>query len=337
MSTGSDTSPGDVVQRSSIVTRDVAVAAAVIERLYADTRTDLGRPGADFEFRLAFASAGPLAMSTVRYGFAGRAEVAPVTTFTTAVVQTGTLSVAAGGAPPRTLTPGQAWRWNTDQELHAGWHADSAFVLQQLPLVAVDEAAAETGRADGEGDGRAAAVRFLDTGPVDAAAERYWTSLVRFAYQQAAAPDSPLTSPLVRTQLTRTLAQTALVTFPNTTMTTDYLAGPGEVGPATLRRALAHLHAHAAEPLTVADLARAAGIGVRALQQAFTTHLGVTPLQHLRRVRLERAHQDLRAGDPGAGDTVAGIASRWGFAHPGRFAAAYQEQYAVSPATTLRR
>jgi len=37
-----------------------------------------------------------------------------------------------------------------------------------------------------------------------------------------------------------------------------------------------------------------------------------------------------------AGDTVAAIAARWGFAHPGRFAAAYQQQYGTTPATTLR-
>ncbi|NIZ89654.1 AraC family transcriptional regulator [Kineococcus rubinsiae] len=335
MSTNSSTL-GDTVQRSAIVTHDVAVATAIIQRLYADARVELGRPGEDYEFRLAHASAGPLSISTVRYGFEGRAEVAPVDTFTTVVVQAGSLSVASGAEPETTMGSGEVWRWNTNQELRAGYGPESAFVLQQLPLTTIDEAAAESGRA-GATDTTAAAVRFLDTAPVDAAGQQYWAGLVRFAYQQATAPDSPLNSPLVRAQLVRTLAQAALVTFPNTTMTTDYLAGPGDVGPATLRRALAHLHAHAAEPLTVGDLAGAAGIGVRALQQAFTTQLGATPMTHLRRVRLERAHADLRAGDPTAGDTVAAIAARWGFAHPGRFAAAYQTEYEVSPATTLRR
>ncbi|WP_167582868.1 AraC family transcriptional regulator [Kineococcus rubinsiae] len=325
---------GDTVQRSAITTRDVALATAIIQRLYADARVELGRPGEDYEFRLAVATAGPLAMSTVRYGFQGWAEVAPVDTFTTVVVQAGALSVASGAEPEHTMGTGEVWRWNTHEELRAGYGPESAFVLQQLPLATIDEAAAESGRV-GATD-TAAAVRFLDTAPVDAAAQQYWAGLIRFAYQQAVAPESPLNSPLVRAQLVRSLAQAALVTFPNTTMTTDYLPGAGNVGPATLRRALAHLHAHAAEPLTVADLAAAAGIGIRALQQAFVQHLGATPMTHLRRIRLERAHADLRAGDPHAGDTVAAVASRWGFAHPGRFAAAYQAQYTVSPATTLR-
>ncbi|ALU39652.1 hypothetical protein AS188_07685 [Kocuria flava] len=33
--------------------------------------------------------------------------------------------------------------------------------------------------------------------------------------------------------------------------------------------------------------------------------------------------------------TVAGIAARWGFAHPGRFAAVYRERYGHGPAESL--
>ena len=53
-------------------------------------------------------------------------------------------------------------------------------------------------------------------------------------------------------------------------------------------------------------------------------------------MRLERAHNDLRAADPVSGTTVAEIAARWGFAHHGRFAALYQSSYGHSPSQTLR-
>jgi AraC-like DNA-binding protein len=71
--------------------------------------------------------------------------------------------------------------------------------------------------------------------------------------------------------------------------------------------------------------------------RAFRAHhpLGLTPGQYLRRVRLAGAHADLAAGDPTAGDTVAAIAARWGFTHPGRFAAAYRTAYGISPRRTL--
>ncbi|MFG2603554.1 helix-turn-helix domain-containing protein [Streptomyces sp. NPDC048514] len=60
-----------------------------------------------------------------------------------------------------------------------------------------------------------------------------------------------------------------------------------------------------------------------------------TPLAHLRRVRLAHAHHDLVAADPGTGITVTAIAARWGFHHPGRFAAVYREAYRRSPHETL--
>ncbi|MFJ6576984.1 helix-turn-helix domain-containing protein [Streptomyces sp. NPDC091368] len=64
-------------------------------------------------------------------------------------------------------------------------------------------------------------------------------------------------------------------------------------------------------------------------------HLDSTPLAHLRRVRLALAHADLRAAEPGTA-TVASVAMRWGFAHPGRFAAAYRSAYGRAPSSTLR-
>ena len=35
--------------------------------------------------------------------------------------------------------------------------------------------------------------------------------------------------------------------------------------------------------------------------------------------------------------TVAGIAARWGFGHPGRFATAYRARFGEPPGTTLHR
>ncbi|MEX5302817.1 helix-turn-helix domain-containing protein [Kocuria sabuli] len=51
--------------------------------------------------------------------------------------------------------------------------------------------------------------------------------------------------------------------------------------------------------------------------------------------RLEAAHADLLAADPTTGSTVAEVAARWGFAHQGRFAAAYRPRYGQAPSTTL--
>ncbi|MEJ2870995.1 helix-turn-helix transcriptional regulator [Actinomycetospora sp. OC33-EN08] len=106
--------------------------------------------------------------------------------------------------------------------------------------------------------------------------------------------------------------------------------------PAALRRAVDYIESHAGDEVTLDEIAGAARVGPRALQLAFNRYRGGSPMGYLRQVRLTRAHHDLQAADPTRGDTVAGIASRWGFANPGRFATMYRETFGVSPSRTLR-
>lgn len=108
------------------------------------------------------------------------------------------------------------------------------------------------------------------------------------------------------------------------------------LSPRGLRRVLDYIHEHLAEPLSVTELARVGEVSVRSLQQSFRRHLGVTPTAYIRDLRLERVHADLVAADPDAGDSVAEIASRWGFTHLGRFASLYRAAFGRPPSCTLR-
>ncbi|WP_337832373.1 AraC family transcriptional regulator [Pseudonocardia sp. TMWB2A] len=105
--------------------------------------------------------------------------------------------------------------------------------------------------------------------------------------------------------------------------------------PKLVRRAVELIDRHADEPLTVADVAEAVGVGVRALQDGFRTHVGASPTEYLRSVRLDRVHAELAAADPAA-STVTDVALRWGFTHLGRFAAEYRRRHGESPSATLR-
>ena len=49
------------------------------------------------------------------------------------------------------------------------------------------------------------------------------------------------------------------------------------------------------------------------------------------------ANNALHASGGAAGDTVAAIARRWGFAKRGHFASIYRRRYGVLPSHTLRR
>jgi AraC-like DNA-binding protein len=141
-------------------------------------------------------------------------------------------------------------------------------------------------------------------------------------------------SPLVVGGAARLLAATMLAAFPST-----WTAGPAgslaDAGTETLRRAVTFIEEHASLDITAADIAAAAHVSVRAVQLAFRRHLATTPMACLRRVRLSRARQELRAASPSQ-TTVAAVAARWGFYSPSRFSTHYRAAFGELPRDTLR-
>ena len=109
-----------------------------------------------------------------------------------------------------------------------------------------------------------------------------------------------------------------------------------EAGAASrVRAALDFMHANAGDTLTVERIAQAVGVGPRRLQAAFKSELGKSPREMLSEIRLENAHGLLLA--PEAWTTVTDVAFESGFAHLGRFAAAYRQRYGEAPSQTLLR
>jgi len=101
-------------------------------------------------------------------------------------------------------------------------------------------------------------------------------------------------------------------------------------------RALEYIHAHAAQALTLGEIAQAAGVGVRALMRGFEKRLGVSPMRYLLHWRLDRARADLLDAAPES-STVTDIALRWGFGNLGDFAARYRSRFGELPRATLQR
>jgi transcriptional regulator GlxA family with amidase domain len=117
----------------------------------------------------------------------------------------------------------------------------------------------------------------------------------------------------------------------------NHVDTPGAVTtqPPQLRRAVMFIHQNAQSDIGLGDIAAALGVTPRSVQYMFRRHLGTTPLEYLRRLRLDRAHRDLQAADP-AVDTVTAIAGRWRFGHAGRFSIAYKQAFGTEPRQTLR-
>jgi AraC-like DNA-binding protein len=175
------------------------------------------------------------------------------------------------------------------------------------------------------------------TGPVRLAADfdlrdgagRSWSALAQLIMAEVDRPGL-LDGALVRQQYMRTLVA-GLLTAQRHELTDALHRVEAPLRPRNLRRALDHLHAHLDDPLTVTDLALAAGCSVRRLQESFTEHLGVPPMTHLRTVRLDASRRLLADG----GGTVTEVAQRCGFTHLGRFSAAYRQRFGELPSQTL--
>jgi AraC-like DNA-binding protein len=173
---------------------------------------------------------------------------------------------------------------------------------------------------------------FTGCRPVSAAAARHCAGLIVFLARDVLANEDAGASPLLVDNAARLLGATLLTTFPNTA---NHARDGARFAPATLRRALAFIEDHAHEPVSLVQLAAAAHVTTRTLQLTFRHQLATTPTEYLRRVRLDRAHQDLLTAEPAEGVSVTGIARRWGFAHAGRFAARYRQVYGRSPREAL--
>ncbi|MCC3767360.1 AraC family transcriptional regulator [Streptomyces sp. UNOC14_S4] len=215
------------------------------------------------------------------------------------------------------------------QRLVMSWRGDSLNQIVHVPRRTVDRAVAVR-----LGEPPASVVRFDPSLREENAPVRAWLSVVR-AYVEGAEGGLLSASPLAQGHFEQLLVHGLLDTQPHTLG--GALRESAAVPPAAVRRAVVFCDEHAHEPISVADIAQAARVSLRALRSGFRAHLGTTPLGHLRRVRLTRAHDDLRAAALGdTAESVTDIALRWGFTHLGRFAQAYRDAYGRTPSQTLR-
>ncbi len=141
-------------------------------------------------------------------------------------------------------------------------------------------------------------------------------------------------TPLAQEQLEAFVMTQVLLAVRNSY--TDVLAGyVTRAQPSRLQPVLSHMENHADQPLTPGELARLGCMSVRAMHATFQNERGVSPMAHLRRIRLDRVHAELlRSTGP---VRISDVAARWGFFHPSRFARQYHERFGELPSDTARR
>lgn len=96
---------------------------------------------------------------------------------------------------------------------------------------------------------------------------------------------------------------------------------------AALEKALAWIEGNAHRPLTLADIAAAAGMSGRTLSRHFQSEIGQSPIQWLTGVRIRHAQELLEITD----HTIDRIAAQVGFPSPSNFRALFAQTVGVNP------
>jgi AraC-like DNA-binding protein len=314
----------------SVRSRDVDEAREVGTRVYHEHKVTVTGDAARFAFALDAVSAGPLTVGWVTFGTQVRIESSHAGHYQVNVPSAGPMMAGCLG-----------------QEVVAGPRLAVVFHPDRpAALVGWTEPAPVLALRITRGALQAKLEQLLDR-PVPRAPElalglditagrgAQWLALLRSLADGLADEQALLRQPMMAAPFTHSLL-TGLLMCASHAHRGELDSPVRGVGTGAVRAACAYIEEHATSPLTVADIAGAVGVGVRALQQGFARALDMSPTQYLRQVRLREAHRELAAADP-ADTTVGELAARWGFPHQGRFAAQYRRRYGVPPGHTLRR
>ena len=305
--------------QSAFETTDLATAEEVLSANYARMRLETcdGRVG----LRLAQSSLGPVRLDRASFGMAFAVDSSPPGSVIIGDVCAGRTQYRSQGTE-RSYVAGEVF-------LAAQPEASFSASVENLDVaLAVIDPVLLGQVADSAGGGPPRLTSHRALSPLAAG---QWRAAYRFVVHEAGQPREEL-SPLVAGGLSRLLASAALATFPSTAVS-GTASDRRDAHPATLRRCIAFIEESCDRDITPADIAHAAGVSIRAVQLAFRRHLGTTPTAYLRRVRLDHARDELRAG-PSGEDVLPALTSRWGFANTSRFTHHYRAAFGETPDET---
>ena len=303
---------------------DLGRTEEFLSSAYAPMRiaSNTGRSGA----RIARAGVGSVSVDQLDLSFELSYDVRPLGKICLCDIVSGDIvdHRVAGWRAAEEFGPGELFSFSPPDRPYEGRIRPARFSITMFSPDLLDEVA-----------GAERPVRLLDHRPQDDHAARRLRAAITHLHDDVLTVPRTRNNALVVSAASQYLAACVLTAFPNTAFGERDGADRNDANPTTLRRAIAFIDANADRDITAADVARAAGVSVRAVQLAFRRHLGLTPMAYLRRVRLDGARAELLAASP-HDVTVTQVAARWGFARPSTFAAQYRAAYGESPSRSLR-
>ncbi len=306
---------------------DPRLASSELQRIYSRHRLLLQGPHRDFRMQLRLRELGSLVLSSLSFNTAVELAQDASEQFFLVTTQTRGHSEISSGREGGAGGAGFVVVDSATRDVVKRFSADSERLNVRIDVAAMTALCASLLGAS--------LPRPLEFAPVltpGGVAHGRWMCIAQLLLDHACAPPPARFAPLVYRRLEEA-AMLTLLTEHQHNYSERLLAPAPPLAPRHVRAADEFMHSHAAQPLTLADIAGAVGVSVRTLGTGFQSWRGVTPMQRLREIRLAAAHDDLQRGDGDVGE----VALRWGFGHLGRFAADYRQRFGELPSQTLRR
>lgn len=163
--------------------------------------------------------------------------------------------------------------------------------------------------------------------PRSAAQGQYWAAVMQ--YTRGLLDAGMLANEHLRAALKANLAVTLLDTFSLVEGTRPWrLSSAGAV--AAFRRAVAFIESAATRPISVLDVASAAGLPFRLLDDHFRDQTGIGVAEYLRLFRLIGAHTQLVRAEPSL-EVARTVVQRWGFTSLATFLPLHRRAYPGRP------
>ena len=321
------TPPDQVLADFSVCeSSDLEQAVLCGEQMFCKNR--LEKKGADFKARFFHRSAGDAGVA--RMSFGGEVAIHPGKLDDIVLVQsvlTGHEHVISDQLR-LTCNPGHATVFNYHQ--HSFFNH---FPGTDKLLVRIDRTLLETILQRQLGRSIKQDIYFQPHLPTDTSAGQNWLQTLGWAYSQLSSKSLP--SSYLESQIGEVLASSLLEFHESNHSQALRESAEKKVIPAVVRMIEEFMEEHAQE-LTISQIARHAGVTARTVQLSFQRYRGLSPMQWLKEIRLQRVRVELETKQLFGGE-VSSTALKWGFTHLGRFSAEYKQRFGESPSMTLRR
>jgi len=205
------------------------------------------------------------------------------------------------------------------------WEAGACQIILKVPLARLRlEFEHLTGRCPGD------ALNFHRTITLESSDGNQWSALMRYFCEQVAHPQQ---LGWMKIRLAEEALMRHLLCAQSISLQELYLEEESRQMPRRWQRAYEFIQANLHQDLTPEDIARHSHTSVRTLSRMCRLSHGVSPMQLMRDLRLDRIRHDLQHNSFDA--SVSEVAMRWGWTHLGRLAAAYRERFGELPNETL--